>query len=89
MRVTNHLAQVEAVRAGLGVALLSRSLRSLDPALVEVELPLPPLPLVELWLVVPRALRHVPRVAAVWSLLEERLPELEAEAHSKAKPRAR
>lgn len=89
MRVTNHLAQIEAVRAGLGVALLTRSLQWLDSALVEVDLALPPFPSVELWLVVPRALRHVPRVAAVWSLLEERMPELEAEARGKGTRRAR
>lgn len=77
MVVSSHLLQVEAVRAGLGVALLTRALRRLYPELVEVDLGLTEAPAVELWLVAPRALRAVPRVAAVWSMLEEALAELE------------
>jgi len=74
--VSSHIAQVEAVRAGLGVALLTRALLGLDRNLVEVELGLPTGPPVELWLVCPRALRGVPRIAAVWELLEKRLAQL-------------
>jgi len=76
MRVNSHLSLVEAVRGGHGVAPLTRALRYLYPELIELELGLPALPDVELWLATPRALRNVARVAAVWSLLEARLAQL-------------
>jgi DNA-binding transcriptional LysR family regulator len=75
--VSSHIAQVEAVRAGLGVALLTRALCKLDDDLLELPFALAATPPVELWLVCPRALRSVPRVAAVWELLETRLAELD------------
>lgn len=78
MRTNSYLTQVEAVRAGLGVALLVRALMHVDPALVEFDLRLPPSRALELWLVAPRALRDVPRVAALWEFLEERLVALES-----------
>ena len=77
MRTNSHLAQIEAVRAGLGVALLARAIRQLDPALVELDLGLPPGPTLELWLVTPRTLAQVPRVRAVWDFLAQRLQSLE------------
>lgn len=73
LTVSSHLAQVEAVRAGLGAALLTRNLCKLDKNLVELEVGAPNNAAVELWLVAPRALRAVPRVAAVWELLESGL----------------
>lgn len=76
LRTNGHLAQVEAVRAGLGVALLVRSVLRLDPELTEVELGLPPGPIVELWLVTPRSLSSHPRVRAVWDFFGEALAEL-------------
>jgi DNA-binding transcriptional LysR family regulator len=77
LRTNGHLSQVEAVRAGLGVALLTSTLTRLDPALKQVELGLPPGPALELWLVAPRGLRSAPRVRAVWEYVEERLEELQ------------
>jgi DNA-binding transcriptional LysR family regulator len=77
LRTTGHLAQVEAVRAGLGVALLARSLLCLDSELVPLELGLPEGPTLELWLVAPRGLSQVPRVRAVWEFLEQDLRSLE------------
>ena len=77
LTVSSHLAQVEAVRAGLGAALLTRSICQLDRNLVELPLGLSPLPPVELWLVAPRTLRQVPRVAAVWEVLEKSLAVLD------------
>lgn len=76
LRTNGHLAQVEAVRAGLGVALLVRSVLKLDPELMEVELGLPPGPAVELWLVAPRSLASHPRVRAVWDFFASALPAL-------------
>jgi DNA-binding transcriptional LysR family regulator len=72
---TSHIAtQVAAVEAGLGVALLPASYarvsgvaplrygKALEPSAAE-------LPLNETWLVGHRALRGVPRIAAVWDFL--------------------
>jgi DNA-binding transcriptional LysR family regulator len=76
--VSSYVSQIEAVRAGIGVALLAKSVLALDPqlALLEPELPAPPE--LELWLVTPRSLRHVPRIATVWAALEEGLAFLGA-----------
>ena len=77
---TSHLgSQLAAARAGLGVLATAHPFaltglvevahtRALDDAWAE-------LPAGALWLVGPRALRHVPRVAAVWSFLLEILGE--------------
>lgn len=73
LRTNSHLAQIEAVRAGLGVALLARPIRQLDPNLIELDLGLPPGPSLDLWLVTPRPLAQVPRIRAVWDFLIARL----------------
>ena len=74
---TSHMgAQFTAAHAGVGLMLADpQSARRaglvevpLAPALREA---LPPLTGGELWLVVHRALREVPRIAAVWSFIEE------------------
>ncbi|HKO50189.1 MAG TPA: hypothetical protein VJV79_20805 [Polyangiaceae bacterium] len=62
------------MRAGLEAAVLATSSRRLDENLIQLKqhgLPEPP-PL-ELWLVTPRALRDVPRVARLWTALEQGL----------------
>ena len=93
MRTNGYLAQVEAVRAGLGVALLARSVLQLDPGLVELDLGLPTGPTLEVFLVCPRGLRRVPRVDAVFRMLEDALPQLETvttpAAGRKRAPRSR
>lgn len=76
LRTNGFMAQVEAVRAGLGVGLLARSLSLIDPELVELDLGLPNGPTLELWLVCPKSLREVPRVDAVWTALENALSVL-------------
>jgi hypothetical protein len=43
----------------------------------------------ELWLVTPRGLREVPRIAAVWSALEEHLQFLNAPRRARARLRSR
>jgi DNA-binding transcriptional LysR family regulator len=71
---SSYVSQIEAVRAGLGAALLAKSARELDQSLVELGTrELPASPALELWLVAPRALRNVPRVATLWSALEQGL----------------
>lgn len=77
LRTNSHLVQIEAVRAGLGVASLTRALRALYPNLIELKLDLPERPPVELWLVAPRSLVQVPRVRAVWDFMEKHLSALE------------
>jgi DNA-binding transcriptional LysR family regulator len=74
--VSSYLVQVEAVRAGLGAAVLPRSLLRLDSSLVELDVRVPKGPTLELWLVTPRSLRRVPRIDAVWTALEAGLAEL-------------
>jgi DNA-binding transcriptional LysR family regulator len=63
-------AQFEAVRAGLGVAVLPTALCIADAALEPLDVPgLPRAPTLDLYLVTPRALRRVPRVAVVFDAL--------------------
>ncbi len=75
---SNHFASLlAATRAGLGVAVLP------EPYLLTELVPIPygkrlsrawaTLPATELWLVAHQALRRVPRVAAVWDFLLEKL----------------
>ena len=70
-------AQVEAVRAGLGVAVLPDML---CPPLNLVPIPLPAgvpaPPNIDMYLVTPRALRKVPRIAAVFDALAASLSAL-------------
>lgn len=77
----SYVSQIEAVRRGLGVALIPRALLQIDPDLVELDLGLPPGPQLDLWLVTPRALRAVPRIRAVWDLLEQVFAELHEGRH--------
>lgn len=73
---SSYHSQIEAVRAGLGAALIPRSLKRLDPSLVELDLKLPEPPELSLWLATPRSLRHVPRIDAVWTALLTHLKSL-------------
>jgi DNA-binding transcriptional LysR family regulator len=74
---TNSIgALLRAAENGVGVLLLAAA-HARARKLVEVKLAkrlrasLPPMPQVSLWLVTHRALRQVPRIAAVWSFLLE------------------
>jgi DNA-binding transcriptional LysR family regulator len=85
LRTTHFPAQVRAVESGLGAALLPpfymrlarvspfRLADSLAPSADQ-------LPISETWLVGHRALRAVPRVAAVWMLLAGEFARFEAQA---------
>lgn len=76
---TNHFgAQIAAVETGLGLALVPEPytwVRSLAPVRFRQELAASAAdwPQDDAWLVGHRALRHVPRVAAVWEFLLEQL----------------
>ncbi|MCA9583755.1 MAG: LysR family transcriptional regulator [Myxococcales bacterium] len=82
LRTSSMTAQIEAVRAGLGVMIAPRAyarlrgLTALDLA-PKLRRSLAELPEGTLWLVGHRALRDVPRVAAVWSWLKQRFARLE------------
>jgi DNA-binding transcriptional LysR family regulator len=78
LRTNGHLAQVEAVRAGLGVALLARSVLQLDPNLMAIDVGVPQGPPLELWLAAPSSLIRIPRVRAVWDFFDARLAVLQA-----------
>lgn len=79
---TSHLgAQVAAARAGLGLLLLDRAVAAaLDlvevPLAAELRRGLPAPAATELWLVTHRALREVPRVAAVWEFVVQEAARL-------------
>lgn len=82
LRTSYFPGQVAAAAAGLGVMLASepfRFVRRLVP--VAISRALQPgwdaLPLEELWLVGHRALRTVPRIAALWDFLAEQLASVE------------
>jgi DNA-binding transcriptional LysR family regulator len=76
LRSSSINALLSAAESGLGLVLLSKEFSSVRPI---VEASLSPalareaetLPVLELWLVGHRALRAVPRVAAVWDLIIE------------------
>jgi DNA-binding transcriptional LysR family regulator len=83
--VTSHVAaQLAAVQAGLGLALLppvyarSAGLRAARHA-PGLAASIAELPGTETWLVGHRALRRVPRIAAVWDFLVEQFARFEAE----------
>lgn len=70
-------AQAEAVRAGLGVAVLPEILCG-PLGLVPVPIPpaVTPPPSIDMYLVTPRASRRVPRIAAVFEALSDSLGDL-------------
>ncbi len=69
LRVNRADARLAAALAGVGVALLPEPVVRQHPALRIVDLP--PVPPCDVWLVAHPALRHVPRVAAVWDFVAE------------------
>ena len=71
-------AQYEAVRAGLGVAILPELLTAASPDLCTMTAPVAPTPPIDVYLAAPRGLRGVPRIAAVWEMLVEAFAELGA-----------
>jgi DNA-binding transcriptional LysR family regulator len=79
LRISSHIAVVESVRAGLGVAVLTRELCRLFPDLVPLDVEAPAPPAVDLYLVAPRTLRKVPAVDAVWRAIEELARDMELE----------
>jgi len=77
LRTSHFGSQLAAARSGLGVVLLAEPYASKDLVPIAHGRALgdawAALPTSELWLVGHRALRNVPRIAAVWELILERL----------------
>lgn len=77
LRTSSFSAQVAAVEAGLGATLLPDGLVQGRPGLARlsftrrVAAALPPFPEGTLWLAAHRAMRSIPRVAAVWDFIVE------------------
>lgn len=92
MIASSFTAQLAAAEAGVGLMVVPRPYLAVR-RLAEVQTTRPlaatldTLPDDELWLVVHRALRHVPRVEAVWRFLEESFAESRLAA--KARPTRR
>lgn len=86
MTTNSYLTQVAMVRAGLGVGVLTRLLLRIDPKLVVVELDMPKPPPIDLWLVSHADRRRIPRIDAVWALLEEALAPLSEDAETTTFP---
>lgn len=80
LRTNSFTAQVEAIRAGVGVCLMPAIFVEWVADLREVPLAralarqVAPMPVDSAWLVGHRANRDVPRIAAVWDFLAERFP---------------
>jgi DNA-binding transcriptional LysR family regulator len=70
LRTTSLAVRMRATLGGLGVSVLARPLAERYPELEAIE-GLPPIPEIPVWLVGHRALRNLPRIKAVWTLLEE------------------
>lgn len=66
LRSNELVTLVRAAQAGVGAILLATQLAAMAGGLVPVEVPTPPMPSLPLCLVAHRALRPVPRIAAVW-----------------------
>ncbi len=78
LRTSSMTAQIEAVRAGLGLMLAPKPYADLPglaaaPCGPKIRRTIAALPAGSLWLVGHRALRDVPRVATVWGWLKDRL----------------
>ncbi len=82
VRSNSYMAQIAAVRAGLGAALLPLEVAEGDPDVVELPLDLPPGPQLPLWLVAHRAVRHLPRIALMWDSIVQLASELTVDATS-------
>ena len=85
LRTSHFASQIAGAAAGLGVALVSEPFRHVRPLVpISISRALQPdwekLPAEDLWLVGHRALRTVPRIAAVWDFLAEHMSNPERAA---------
>lgn len=75
LRSDDLMAQLGAIRAGLGIGFLARYIAQTDPQLTPLlpDLPIPPLPM---WLVVHREIRSNQRIKAVYDFLSGAIPQV-------------
>lgn len=78
LRSTEMETLLQAARAGAGALIVGEPLAARAGGLVRLPFATPTLPTAELWLVAHRALREVPRVAAVWDWITEAFAKEEA-----------
>ena len=72
LRCDSHPVNWALLRAGCGLGFAPEFLARRDPEIVRIDLVLD-LPSLPLWLVTHQALRHTPRISAVWDALSEGL----------------
>ena len=72
VKCDDQTAYWELVRAGCGIGFSQVSVAHRTPEMVQLfpEMTIPPLPV---WLAMPKALQHMPRVRHVWNALEDGL----------------
>lgn len=80
MVCTSYQVQLAAIRAGLGVGVGPRVYADLDPAFVALDDPRSTLPTLDVYVVTRRAIRTLPRVAAVVDAVSEGFAALVTEA---------
>ncbi len=69
VRCDSQAAYWELVRAGCGLGFGQESIGLADPKVTQVNIDFP-LPVLPVWLTAHEAIRHTPRIARIWSLLE-------------------
>ena len=72
LRCDDQVTYWELVRAGCGIGFGQQAVARIDPQVVSLfpGMPIPPIPV---WLAAHEAVRHTPRVALAWRILEEEL----------------
>ncbi len=79
LRASGLETLIEAARAGVGALVVAEPVAAVCQGLVRVNVPIPPMPQGDIWLVAHRALRPVPRVDAVWQWILASFRSMEAE----------
>ena len=82
VRVDDHIAYWELVRAGCGIGFTQINVGRDDDQMIEIELGLD-LPVLPIWLTAHEAMRQTPRVRRVWELLTEGLAPLVSQGTAK------
>lgn len=76
LRTTSVATMLHAAKAGVGAAVVAAPLMAAIGGLRRIDVDTPPLPTITLHLVTHRALRPIPRVAAVWDFLTDIFEEV-------------
>lgn len=87
MVCTSYQVQLAAIRAGLGVGVGPRVYADLDPDFIALDDPRSGLPTLDVYVVTRRAIRALPRVAAVVDAVADSFAELTASTPARRRPR--